>query len=122
MANTDNKESAKLRISKVTITGGNTDGKTLFMEIDVFDGEHTNRLEVDFPFNTSAEEITKYCYRLIEENPKMPPEIVGLMTQTIYWDADEAGYYSRVGNGKPQRHQELKSKAPAAASQTAHKK
>jgi hypothetical protein len=33
----------KLKNSRATVAGGNTDGKNLFMEIDVFDGEHTAR-------------------------------------------------------------------------------
>lgn len=98
-----NKEYDSLKAQSVTLTGGNSDGKTLFLEIQVFDGEHTNRFEVDFPVNTTAKEITDYMIEIIEDNPKLPPELVALMQRKVFWDADEKGWYSQSPSEKPKR-------------------
>jgi hypothetical protein len=96
----------KLKNSRATVVGANTDGKNLFMEIDVFDGEHNNRLEPVFPAGTTSVAITDYLKKLIEDNPKLPAEIVGMMQKTLFWDAVEESWYMAVGNQKPVRLKE----------------
>jgi hypothetical protein len=93
----------QLKNSRVTVAGSNTDGKNLFMEVDVFDGEHNNRLFPVFPAGTTAQAITEYCKKLIETNPKVPAEISGMMQKTLFWDATEESWYMAVGNQKPVR-------------------
>lgn len=124
MANTStaNKEYAGLKNSVAQLVGGNSDGKKLYLEVEVFDGEHTNRFEPEFPANTSAEEVTEYLKSLIEDNPKVPDEIVGLMQKKIFWDAKEDGWYSQFANEKPVRMDEDKNKSSHSNTHTAHKK
>lgn len=98
-----NKEYDSLKASVVTLAGANSDGKHLFLEIDVFDGEHTNRFEPVFDVDASAEEITDYLKGIIEKNPKLKPEIVGLLQKKIFWDKTEEGWYMQSGNDKPVR-------------------
>lgn len=98
-----NKEYDGLKATSVSLVGGNSDGKKLFLDVEVFDGEHTNRFEVDFPLETTAEDVTNYMIEIIEDNPKLPPEIIGLMQRKVFWDAAEKGWYSQAGSEKPVR-------------------
>lgn len=97
------KEYDSLKASIVTIAGANSDGKTLFVDVEVFDGEHTNRYETMWPADTKAKEITDYAKSIIEKNPKLDPEIVGIMNKKIFWNRDEDGWYMQDGQAKPQR-------------------
>lgn len=98
-----NKEYDGLKATSVSLVGGNSDGKKLFLDIEVFDGEHTNRFEVEFPAETSAEDVTNYMIDIIEDNPKLPTDIIGLMQRKVFWDTQEKGWYSQGGNEKPVR-------------------
>lgn len=100
---TMNKEAQSLKTNRVTLVGGNTDGKNLYLEVEMFDGEHTNRFEPVFPLDTTAEEITQYFKTIIEKNPKLSSEIVGMMQKTVFWDATEESYYTQTANQKPVR-------------------
>src|SRR5687767_2759406 len=91
------KEVESKKISRCTVTGGTTDGKNLYMEISVFDGEHTNKLAPVFPANTTAAAINSYMKELIEKSPKLPAEIESLMQSTLYWDAVEESWYVKTG-------------------------
>lgn len=97
------KEYDSLKASVVTIAGANTDGKHLFIDVEVFDGEHTNRFETIWPADTGAKEITNYAKSIIEKNPKLEPEIVGLMSKKVFWNKDEKGWYMQDGQQKPVR-------------------
>lgn len=97
------KEYDSLKADVVTIVGANSDGKHLFLEVEVFDGEHTNRFETTWPAETKAKEITEYVKSIIEKNPKLDPEIVGLMNKKVFWDKDEKGWYMQDGQQKPVR-------------------
>lgn len=128
-----NKEYDGLKATSVSLVGGNSDGKKLFLEVEVFDGEHTNRFEVDFPLETTAEEITNYMIEIIEDNPKLPADVVGLMQKKVFWDATEQGWYSQSANEKPVRlksqdhradkyQKAQEAKAPKEAQPTTHKR
>jgi hypothetical protein len=97
------KEYDSLKASVVTIAGANTDGKHLFVDVEVFDGEHNNRFETIWDAGTGANELTDYCKSIIEQNPKLEPEIVGLMNKKIFWNKDENGWYMQEGTQKPVR-------------------
>lgn len=97
------KEYDSLKASVVTIVGANSDGKTLFVDVEVFDGEHTNRFETQWPEGTKAKVITDYARSIIEKDPKLDPEIVGIMNKKVYWDKDERGWYMQDGTNKPLR-------------------
>lgn len=88
----------KLKASVATLVGGNSDGKNLYLEVEVFDGEHNNRFEPVFPLNTSAEEITQYLKSIIEKNPKLPTEVVSLLQRKIFWDTKKEGWFSQFAN------------------------
>lgn len=98
-----NKEYDSLKAASVSLVGGNSDGKKLFLIVEVFDGEHTNRFEVEFPAETTAEEVTNYMIEIIEDNPKLPVAIVGLMQKKLFWDEVEKGWYSQSGSDRPLR-------------------
>lgn len=102
-AKTGNPEYDSLKASVATLVGGNSDGKNLFLEVEVFDGEHTNRFETTWPADTEAGEVTDYLKSIIEKNPKLSPEIVGLMQKKVFWDKTEQGWYSQMGQEKPVR-------------------
>lgn len=97
------KEYDSLKASVVTIAGANTDGKHLFIDVEVFDGEHTNRFETIWDASTKSKEITDYAKSIIEKNPKLDPEIVGLMNKKVFWNKDEDGWYMQDGQQKAQR-------------------
>lgn len=97
------KEYDSLKASIVTIAGANSDGRNLYLDVEVFDGEHTNRFETVWPQNTKAKELTDYAKAIIEKNPKLDPEVVGLMNKKIFWDKDEEGWYMQEGQQKPTR-------------------
>lgn len=96
-------ETDSLKASVVTIAGANTDGRHLYLDVEVFDGEHTNRFETIWPADTKAKEITDYARSIIEKDPKLDPEIVGLMQKKVFWNKDERGWYLQDGQSKPQR-------------------
>lgn len=98
-----NDEYESLKASIATIVGGNTDGRNLYFTVEVFDGEHNNRFETVWPVETEAEEVTDYLKSIIEKNPKLNGDIVGLMQRKIFWDQKENGWYSQMGNEKPVR-------------------
>lgn len=97
------------KASRATLVGGNSDGRNLYLEVEVFDGEHNNRFEPVFPLNTSAEDVTNYLKDIIEKNAKLPDDVMGLMQKTVFWDAAENGWYTQVGSQKPVRMDERKS-------------
>lgn len=95
----DEDPTPNLKTTKVTVVGGNTDGRNLFMEIDAFDGEHNNKFYPVFPYKTSAEEIVDYMKELIEDNPKMPTEINQLMQTGIFWDGKNEEWMIQPATG-----------------------
>lgn len=97
------KEYDSLKASVVTIAGANSDGQSLFLDVEVFDGEHTNRFETIWPASTKAKAITDYAKSIIENNPKLDPEIVGLMNKRVFWNKDEKGWYMQDGQQKAVR-------------------
>lgn len=97
------KEYDSLKASVVTIAGANSDGKNLFIDVEVFDGEHTNRFETTWPVGTKSKEITDYAESIIEKNPKLEADIVGLMNKKIFWNKDENGWYMQDGQQKAVR-------------------
>lgn len=106
MANThdtqkSNKESESLRIGSAALVGGNTDGKKLYLEVETFDGEHTNRFEPEFPLGTTAKDITDYLKSIIEANPKFPAELSSLMNKKVFYDQTEKAWYTQEGVHKP---------------------
>lgn len=96
------------RTGRVTLVGGNTDGKNLFLEVSVFDGEHNNLLKPVFPFNTKAEAVLAYMQEIIETNPKFPDDLSSMMQKTFFWDVEEEAYYTQVGNAKAVRVKPVK--------------
>lgn len=98
---TGNKEYDSLKASVVQLVGGNNDGKNLYLEVEVFDGEHTNRFEPVFPIDTSADEVTDYLKSIIEKNPKLPTELVQLLQRKIFWDGKKEGWFSQFANEEP---------------------
>lgn len=97
------KEYDSLKAGIVTIAGANTDGQSLFIDVEVFDGEHTNRFETIWPASTKAKEITDYAKSIIERNPKLDPELVGIMNKKVFWDKNEDGWYMQDGQQKAVR-------------------
>jgi hypothetical protein len=97
------KDYDSLKASVVTIAGANSDGKNLFIDVEVFDGEHTNRFETIWPADTNAKAITDYAKSIIEKNPKLSNEIVGLMNKKVFWNTEEKGWYMQEGNTKALR-------------------
>lgn len=98
---TGNKEYDSLKASVATLVGGNSDGKNLYLEVEVFDGEHNNRFEPVFPLNTSAEEITAYLKSIIEKDPKLPTDVIGIMQRKVFWDKKKEGWFSQLANEEP---------------------
>lgn len=76
----------KLKTTRVSVIGGNTDGKTLFMEIDAFDGEHNNKFYPHFDADASSDDIIEYMKSLIDGTPQVKPEIASLMNATLSYD------------------------------------
>jgi len=105
-----NKEYESLKASIATLVGANSDGKNLFLVVEVFDGEHNNRFEPVFPADTKAEEITEYLKSLIEKNPKLSDEIIGMIQKKVFWDKAEEGWYTQTGNEKAVRISDEKDK------------
>lgn len=97
------KEYDALKASVATLAGANSDGQSLFLNVQVFDGEHTNEFETIWPVKTTAEEVKNYLKSIIEKNPKVDAEIVGLMQKKIYFDQTEKEWYIQAGNEKPVR-------------------
>lgn len=97
------KEHDSLKASIVTIAGANNDGRNLYLEVEVFDGEHTNRFETVWPVGTKAREITEYAKSIIEKDPKLDPEIVGILNKKVFWNRDEEGWYMQDGQQKAVR-------------------
>lgn len=100
------KEYDSLKASVATLAGANSDGRNLYLDVEVFDGEHTNRFESIWPAETKAKEVTDYLKSIIEKNPKLDPEIVGILQRKVFWNKDENGWYSQAGNEKPKRMDE----------------
>jgi hypothetical protein len=95
-----NKEYDGLHATSVSLVGGNSDGQKLYLEVEMFDGEHTNRFEVEFPIDSKAKDVADYMIGIIEDNPKVPPEIIGMMQKKVFFDAVESGWYWQSGNEK----------------------
>jgi|GEM_PF-2740510 len=128
---TGNKEYDKLKAMSVGLVGGNSDGKQLFLAIEVFDGEHTNRFEVEFPVGTTSEKVADYMIEIIEDNPKLPPEIINMIQKRIFWDETEKGWYSKADGEKPvrlvsqdhraEKYEKANQKKDAQSAKDAHK-
>ena len=97
------KEYDALKASVVQLVGANSDGRKLYLVVEVFDGEHTNRFEPEFDLDTSSEEITDYLISIIEKDPRVKPEITGLLQKKIFWDKAEEAWFTQAGNEKPQK-------------------
>lgn len=95
-----------LATNKVTVTGGNTDGKHLFMQIDVFDGEHTNRFLPVFDFNISTNELNNYLKSLVDHSTKLPDEIAGMMGMSVWYDSKEESYIVKPDGGEEARQKD----------------
>jgi len=85
--------------STATLVGGNTDGKNLFLEVEVFDGEHTNKLHPIFPAGTTGESVISYMKELIEKEPVFPVDLASLIQTTLYWDKVNESWYVKYSNG-----------------------
>lgn len=96
-------ETDSLKASVATLVGANSDGKNLYLEVEVFDGEHNNRFESIWPADTSAKEVTAYLKSIIEKDPKIPAELVGLMQKKVFWNKEEKGWYMQDGQQKAVR-------------------
>ena len=59
------------------------------------------------------ETITDYAKSIIEKNPKLSPEIVGLMQKRIFWNKEEDGWYMQDGQQKAVRMDKDATKAKA---------
>lgn len=84
---------------RASVVSGLTDGKTLFMEIDLFDGEHNHRFFPTFAADTKAEEITEYMKHVVENAPKVSPEILALIQTGIYYDTQMAVWMIKPATG-----------------------
>lgn len=85
--------------ARVTLVGGVSDGKNLFLQVDAFDGEHTNRFYPIFPADASAEDVTDYMKHLVEAEPKLSPEVAGLIQTGVYYDKENDVWMIKPSTG-----------------------
>ena len=114
-------------INRVRLASAKTDGKKVTVEVEVFDGEHTTSFEKDFGMDVESKELMEYMKDFIEEIPDVPEQVRNLLNNSLYFDAEQDGYYLISDNGTKQRIKEKGDKSDSghtthSTHHTAHKK
>lgn len=80
-----------------------SDGKNVFLEIDLTDGQTTLKLEPTFPKDASADDVIAYMKGLVEDNPVLTPELQELIGLSLVWDSTDESWYELRDNTPKKR-------------------
>lgn len=87
-----------------------TDGKTIFLEVDLTDGLTTLKLEPHLPRSTGPDAIVAYLKELVEKHPTLSPELSDLIGLTVQFDPEDDTWYELRAGSKRKRLQSKEGK------------